>query len=72
MNRQEHLQWAKARALEYVEAGDMNNAFASMASDMNKHPDTNDHTALTLGFALLMAGHLSTAEQMRKFIEDFN
>jgi hypothetical protein len=38
LTRAEHLQWAKARALEYVEAGDLANACASMLSDLSKHP----------------------------------
>lgn len=69
MDRNEHLQWAKTRALEYADAGDVNNAFASIVLDLGKHPDTEGHTAMQLGFALLMNGHLSTKEQMRKFIE---
>lgn len=36
MTRAEHLQWAKDRALEYVAIGDMNQAFASMTSDLRK------------------------------------
>ena len=37
MTRAEHLRWAKDRALEYVEAGDLDQAFASLASDLGKH-----------------------------------
>lgn len=40
MNRDEHVAWCKTRALAYVDAGDLNNAFASMCSDLRKHPDT--------------------------------
>ena len=36
----EHLAWCKQRALEYVDAGDLTNAVASMGCDMNKHPET--------------------------------
>lgn len=72
MTRDEHLLWAKARALAYVEADDLTNAFASMASDLRKHPEAENHTGLILGMSLLMAGHLSTKEKMRKFIEGFN
>lgn len=35
--REEHLAWAKARALEYLEAGDAGGAVASMLSDLQKH-----------------------------------
>ena len=72
MTRAEHLQWAKDRALEYVDAGDVQNAFASMASDLNKHPETQGHAGLELGMMQLMAGMLSTPAQMRHFIEGFN
>jgi len=33
---------------------------------------TEGHRGITLGTALLMNGHLDTAEMMRKFIEEFN
>lgn len=72
MTRQEHLAWCKQRALEYVDSGDNTQAYASMTSDLNKHPETEGHGAISLGMALLMSGQLSTAEQMRKFIEGFN
>jgi len=36
--RQAYLDWCKQRALEYVEANDPVQAFASMASDLRKHP----------------------------------
>jgi hypothetical protein len=72
MTRAEHLAWCKTRALQYVDAGDINNAFASMASDLDKHPDTANHAGINLGMMLLMGGQLSTAAEMRKFIEGFN
>lgn len=36
--RAEHLSWAKERALEYVERGELQDAFNSIASDLGKHP----------------------------------
>ncbi len=72
MNRTEHLQWCKDRALEYVNAGDTSQAYASFASDMNKHSETKDHPALKLGMMMLMGGHLDGVEKMRKWINDFN
>ena len=44
MTRDEHLAWCKRRALEYVDAGDLTNAVASMGSDLKKHPDTDNPT----------------------------
>jgi len=46
MNRQGHLEWCKKRAIEYVDNGDLNNAFASFQSDMGKHNETANHMAL--------------------------
>ena len=70
--RQDHLIWCKKRALEYVEINDLNQAFASMASDLRKHKETAEHIGIELGFTLLMNNHLNTPREMRKFIEGFN
>lgn len=70
--RTEHLAWCKQRALEYVEAGDVNQAFSSMASDLGKHPETEGHVAIQLGMMMLLGGHLSHPEKMRDFIKGFN
>lgn len=72
MTREEHLQWCKDRALEYVDANDTSQAFASFSSDMSKHPETANHSALKLGTMLLMGGHLNTPAEMRKWILGFN
>ncbi|HET8726602.1 MAG TPA: hypothetical protein VFO41_03735 [Alphaproteobacteria bacterium] len=72
MSRAEHLQWCKERALEYVARGDISGCYASFMSDMHKHPETTDHSALVLGFQLMFTGNLSTAAEMREFIEGFN
>lgn len=70
--REEHLQWCKDRALEYVEMGDLSQALASMASDTNKHPKTAGHEGNALGMMLMASGHLTTREEMRKHIEGYN
>lgn len=72
MTRQEHLDWAKTRALEYLDEDDLTNALASMVSDMGKHPETIDHPASTLMMGLMMTGHLDNPSQVREFIEGFN
>lgn len=72
MDRQSHLEWCKKRAYEYLDQGDVQNAYASMASDLNKHPDTQGHAAISLGMMLMMSGNLSTEREMRKFIDGFN
>ncbi len=71
--RSEHVEWAKARALAYVDSGDLYGALASMASDLNKHPETHSPVTDTL-FGLIGARHAvegNTAD-MRRFIEGFN
>jgi hypothetical protein len=72
MTRSEYVEWCKARALPYVEVGDLNGAFASMASDLKARPETKQHPAIGLGFKLLLNGHLDTPEKMRRFIRGFN
>lgn len=70
--RAEHLSWCKQRALQYVDAGDNAQAFSSMAYDLGKHPETENHGAIQLGMMMLMGGHLESAHEMRKFIKGFN
>jgi len=71
MDRKEHIQWCKDRALECVERGELREAYASMSSDMQKHPDTEAHTAIGLGLSLMLGGQLSTPEKMANFINGF-
>jgi hypothetical protein len=52
LTRDERLAWCKRRALEYVDAGDLRHAVASIVSDLKAHPDT-DNPALN-GLAIGM------------------
>jgi len=70
--RSEHLQWCKDRAIEYVDNGDLKNAFASFQSDMSKNNETADHIALQMGTMLLLSGNLDNDHQMREWINGFN
>ena len=72
MTRPEHLEWCKKRALEYVNARDCKNAIGSMLSDLGKHEETAKHAGIQLGMMLMMAGHLSTLDKVKKFIKGFN
>lgn len=65
----EHLAWAKGRALEYVDQGNVPDALASIGSDLRKHPDTADHGGLELMGMLMLSGHLQTPAEVRDFIE---
>jgi hypothetical protein len=72
MNRSEHLEWCKKRALEYCDRGDAENALSSMLSDLEKHPETAGHVGCSLGLMMMMGGHFNTPEAARKFILGFN
>lgn len=72
MTRAEHLEWAKQRALEYVERGNLFDAMASIGSDLNNHDDTRNHAGIKMGLLLLLNGHLNTPAAMREFILGFN
>lgn len=72
MNREEHLQWCKNRALEYSSKGDLKNAIASMLSDLRKHEETENHAGIQLGAMLMFSGNLSTKWEVEEFINGFN
>ena len=77
MIRQEHMDWCKQRALEYRQLGpyfSLDDAMASMASDVGKHEETRHHVSITipLMFQLRLAAKLDTPVEMRKFTERFN
>ena len=69
--RNEHLEWCKVRAREYLDAGDAPQAFASFASDMSKHPETAGHIGLGLGLMMLMS-RPQTVDEARRWVEGFN
>jgi hypothetical protein len=66
------MTWCKERALQYCDSGNMQDAIASIMSDLKKHPETENHVGIQLGLMSLMSGKLSTAGEVRKFIEGFN
>lgn len=65
MTRAEHLEWAKARALDYLDRGEYLNGISSMLSDMNKHPQLADHCGLPLAMTL------RTLDDARSWVEAF-
>lgn len=71
MTRDEHLAWAKKRALEYVDR-DPAGAMASMVSDLRKHPELANHSAIEIGGMMMLSGFLSSPHEARRFIEGFN
>lgn len=65
----EHMQWAKNRALEYVNAGQPENAVSSMLSDLSKHPETRPigRTLGPMGLKAVIDG----PAHVRRWIEGF-
>lgn len=71
MTREEHLQWAKKRALELLNSGDKNQAFISMLSDLGKHEELKNHSGGKLGTMLMLGGFMKTESEIRNWIEGF-
>ena len=67
--RDEHLKWCKQRAREYLDAGDLANAVASMASDMRKHPECRVNEGLVL-LGMLYVTQLDE-DGVRRWVEGF-
>ncbi len=72
MTRQEHIAWCKQRALEYLEPGkhySLQEAVASMGSDLRKHDEVGDMSPLVmLGLFEIGKGE----DAVRKWINGFN
>jgi hypothetical protein len=67
MDRTEHLQWCKDRAIKYFATGDNAGGAASFASDMSKHEETENHLALRFMMIELMSGR-----SMIEYVQGFN
>lgn len=75
MNRQEHLQWCKGRAMAYVNSGDLINGVASMMSDLTKHTETANSAAGPLAMLGLLACQQAQSgdrEGVVRYIKGFN
>ena len=59
MDRKEHIQWCKGRALKYIEIGDVSQALTSMISDMRNHKETENHLSIDFMFKSMMEGNVS-------------
>jgi hypothetical protein len=68
--RDEHLAWAKERAREYLDRGDVVNAIASMGSDLSQHPELKE-----ISFAMMPVGMFFAANgdlnEARRWVEGF-
>lgn len=70
MTRDEHLAWAKRRALAYLPASPQE-AITSMLSDLGKHDDLKN-IAKEMGLLAIMMVSQSSISDVRRFIEGFN
>ena len=71
MTREEHLAWSKKRALEYLDSGDMLNAFTSMGSDLSKHRELRKVGEVMFPIGMLYVQQRDE-RQLRRWIEGFN
>lgn len=53
--RDEHLEWCKKNALEYLDAGNIQDAICSMISDLNKHEETKSQNEYLLALGIIYA-----------------
>jgi hypothetical protein len=68
--RDEHLEWCKQRAREYLAQGRCADAIASMMSDLSKHEDFKDIGAKLAPMGLFYAMQ-NDLEDARRFVEGF-
>lgn len=66
MTHEEQLGWAKKRALEYLDAGDIANAVASMGSDMDNPESIENRQKMIDGMCLILTGD---SRRVRDWIE---
>lgn len=69
MTREDHLEWAKKRALAYL-PHDPLEAMTSMGSDLTKHPGLKNHAGLRI--MPMFYGAQYDTQSVRRWIEGFN
>jgi hypothetical protein len=72
MTRQQHMEWCKKRAHEYLDRGDVQNAVASMLSDLNKHDETKLSPGSVLSALGMRAAMSGDHHEATRFIDGFN
>ena len=73
MTRAEHLEWAKKRALECLDRGEVREGFTSMLSDLRKHPELENHIGGKIGVEfMLLPGWIDNEREVRNWIVGFN
>lgn len=72
MSRDDHLAWAKTRALEYVDRYELMNAVNSMLSDLNAHDGFDKVTSAFLATLGMMDVINGDREAVRRWVEGFH
>lgn len=74
MTREEHLDWCKKRAMEYVNKGELLEGVTSMMSDLTKHPDTASRSGplAVLGVFALQQAQSGDRAGVVRYITGFN
>jgi len=68
--REEHIEFCKMRAREYLDRGQIKEGVTSMMSDLNKHEDTRSagKSMAMLGMLCMMQNDMAGA---RRFVDGF-
>jgi hypothetical protein len=69
--REEHIAWAKARALEYLDRGDIESAVASLGSDLTQHAETRQMAHGSLMMAGMLYAARGDSAGVKRWIEGF-
>jgi len=72
ITREDHINWCKKRANEYLDRGDIHNGVTSMLSDLSKHPATILPEGSPLNMLGMMAAMSGSISEARRFVNGFN
>lgn len=62
VSREEHLAWAKERALEFLDLGEVQEAWSSLVSDLSKHGETKPLVQEVMGKSTARHSEMYTRE----------
>lgn len=71
MTREQHLDWAKARAHQDVDMGQLRNAVMGMISDLGKYPGLRSKATAEAADVAMAYAEKGDAASVRRWIESF-
>ena len=72
ITKEEHIKWCKERANREIDFyKDPKQGLISMMSDLEKHPETRNHSGIKIAALMLFSGQIRTVEEAKKFIDGF-